>query len=198
MEPQADPPAPTPRRAPAANAWIVEATLLMVLLAHALSVVAMRLTANAMPVFALQGCVFGPLGALVALLGAREFTRRTSRRAHLGALVLLAGAATILPASAPRHLEVGALRDLERAGGAATVVAEGRALLERTPPGPVDLATWPAGRVLGSTAQVRSTGTGNVLFVEAFRLGEPSGFLIAPPGAPAQGRPLGDGLHWSP
>lgn len=186
--------------------WVVDATLGMVLAAHLLSTLAMRLTAKAMPVFALQACVFGPLGMLVALLGAREFVRRASvpgaPRRRLGALVLLAGASTILPAFAPRHLEAGALRDLARAGGAAQVVAEGRALLEESAePRALDLGAWPAGRALGISAEVRRTPTGPVVFVEAFRLdrsGAPSGFLILPPGAPAQGRPLADGLSWVP
>lgn len=198
MEPPPSP-SPTPAPAPAPGAWVVEATLLMVLGAHLLSIVALRFTAKAMPVFALQACVFGPLGVLVALLGAREFTRRTSRRAGLGALVLLAGATTILPAFAPRHLAAGALRDLERAGGADKLVAEGRALLQQGgQPRPIDLTTWPTARIVGISAEVRATPAGPAVFVEAFRLGEPSGFLIVPPGAPRQGRPLADGLSWVP
>lgn len=191
-------PEPTPRAARAPSAWIVEATLVTVLGAHLVSTLALRFTAKALPVLALQACVFGPLGLVVALLAAREVTRRTARRGPLAALVLLAAAATILPAFAPRHLEAGALRDLERAGGAARVVKEGRALLAERAPGPVDLAAWPAGRLLGIAAEVRATPTGRELFVETFRFGAPHGFLISPEGAPPRGRPVAEGLSLVP
>lgn len=200
------PPAPAPQpAAPAAPPmWIVEATLVMVLAAHLLSIGALRATARAAPLFFLQACLFGPLGVFVALLGAREVARRTAQggRGRLAALVLLAGAATILPAFTPRHLTAGALRDLERAGGAARVVEEGRARLARLEaegraPGPVDLADWPAGRLLGVSAHLRhAPPEPRALYVEAFRLGESSGFLIQAPGAPPRGSPLAEGLAW--
>lgn len=191
-----------PSAAGASPAWIVEATLGVLLLAHLLLVAAMRASAAAMPLFFAQACLLGPLGLLAALAGAREAVRRQARRGRLAALVLLVGAATILPGFAEVNLAAGARRDLERAGGGALLVEEGRALLARRagePPGYLTAADWPL------LARFRGTAwaDGVTLRVPCFGVGDYGrgqgaywGFVVGAAGAPPVGRPLAEGLSW--
>ncbi|MCO5171716.1 MAG: hypothetical protein M9894_35890 [Planctomycetes bacterium] len=185
-----------------AGAWVVEATLVTLLAAHLLLVGAMRASAAAMPLFFAQACLLGPLGLLAALAGAREAVRRRAGRGRLAALVLLVGAATILPGFAEANLAAGAARDLERAGGAEVLVREGRALLAGrggAPPGYLTAADWPLlGRFRGTawaddvTLRVPCFGVGD------YGRGQGAywGFVVQAPGAPPVGRRIADGLSW--
>lgn len=196
-EPQ---PTPAPPEPPAPATWLVEATLVVVLVAHVLSALSMRLTAAAMPLFFVDACLFGPLGIGLAIAGAREANRRApgAGRKRLVALVLLLAASTSLtPCLSGVNLQAGALRDLERAGGAEKVVTEGRALLarwaaEERPPGPISPQEWPTAAALGTHASYHVDS----IRVKSFGFGDFAGFVVTPPGAAPVGRPVVDGLSW--
>lgn len=197
----APPPAPAPApAAPGFAGWLVEGTLVLVVAAHALSALAMRLTAAAMPLFFVDACVVGPLGLGLTVLGAREANRRTSRRGRLVLLVLLCAASTsLVPWLSGANLTAGAQRDLGRAGGAEQVVAEGRALMARwlaegRPAGTVTPAEWPTAHALGAQA---TWDPGEGVRIKSFGFGpEFHGFVVLAPDAAPVGRPLADGLAW--
>lgn len=190
-------PAP-PSPVPPATGWIIEATLVVVLVAHVLSALAMRLTAGAMPLFFVDACLFGPLGIGLAIAGAREANRRTTGRRRLVTLVLLLAASTSLtPCLSGANLQAGALRDLERAGGAEKVVTEGQALLarwaaEKRAAGPITPAEWPTAAALGLHASYHVDS----IRVKSYGFGDFAGFVVTPPGAAPVGRPITDGLSW--
>lgn len=179
--------------------WVIEATLVLALVAHAACLLGLTLSARLVPLLAAQACLFSPLSLGLALYAARSVVRRREGRARLAALTLLVGASTITPRLGMSSLEQGASRDLARVGGAAPVVSEGRALLTRwaeegRPGGavpPADLG--PALRGLGVDVRVVP---GRRVLVKSYGFGDFHGFVILPEGAAPEGRAVADGLCW--
>lgn len=197
MEPTPPPPIAAPVAEP--PRWVIEATLALVLVAHAGSLAAMTFSARTMPLIIVQTCLLAPCSLALALFAAQSVARRREGRARLAALTLLVGASTITPRFATACLDRGALRDLERAGGAAAVVSEGRALLVRweTEGRKADVADpgelGPALRALGSPTRVVP---GRGVRVKSYGFGDFSGFVVQKPGTLPEGRPIADGLSW--
>lgn len=194
-----NPPPPPAAPPPEQPRWVIEATLVLLLVAHAGSLSAMTLSAQTMPLIFFQTCLLAPASLALALFAARSVVRRGEGRTRLAVLTLLVGASTITPRFGTACLERGALRDLERAGGAAAVVSEGRALLARwetegrtaATVDPKDLP--PSLSKLGLYTRVIP---GRGVRVKSYGFGDFFGFVIQPPGALPEGRPIADGLTW--